>query len=339
MHSELKIKSDSLNRVEEHDTNYWVDLDANTQYSDIGIDQETLLLEELKKGQWKEIITDRLAKNPWLYRIITDKGRSLFIDLLPIKNGGRFLDIGSGWGQIAIPLSQYGHVFCLDVTKSRLNILREIAYQENVTLNYVCGNFLTFPLEDSQFDLVIFNGALEWMPIGNPNACIWEAQKAAIEKACRILNPGGIVYVGIENSLGLKYLLGAPDDHTGIINLTFLNEIEANILYQKETGKELLRTKTWSLSEYKAMFIESGLEIMEIYCCLPDYKIIRQMIPINDFNNLILQGTIQKDEHSGIDGAPLHFIEKMSPIYNLLAKNGVAHYFCPSYGFIAQKPI
>ena len=75
------------------------------------------------------------------------------------------------------------------------------------------GNFCTFPLASEQFDLVIFNGSLEY--IGSPDS-FWKTQCAAMREAARILKHGGLVYVGIENSLGLKYLLDAPDDHTGI---------------------------------------------------------------------------------------------------------------------------
>jgi len=339
MSDELKIKADSLTKVEKQGTNLWVEIDSRVTYTDIGAQHEDDLIKELRVRPWREVITDRYVQgSPWLYKIITDKGRSLFLDFLPVKKGGRFLDVGSGWGQIALPLARQGEVYCLDVTLPRLNILSEIARQEGAQLNYICGNYCTFPFEYNQFDLIIFNGSFEWIPIGDLSKNVWETQKDALIKTYNILNTGGIVYIGIENSLGLKYLLGAPDDHTAIKDFAFLNEHEASELYRKTFSKEYQRTKTWSLNEYKTMLIEAGLELIEIYGCIPDYKIIRQMIPLKDFNAFILEHGLFSQEHSGAEGAPLPFVDKMSPIYRLLAQNGIAQYFCPSFGIVARKP-
>jgi len=225
MSEELKIEKRSLNQVEVKGEGFWIETCRKGHYSDIGNEKEIEVLSELKIGNWKEIIRNRFSKaQPWLYKIIASSERSLFLEVLPLKKGGKFLDVGSGWGQVSIPLARYGNVFCLDITLPRLNILKEIAKQEKANLQYICGNFCTFPFEGNQFDLIVFNGALEWIGLGAPLENVWDAQKAALHKTYQILNPGGIVYIGIENSLGLKYLLGAPDDHTGIQYFTFLNE-------------------------------------------------------------------------------------------------------------------
>lgn len=338
MINDLQIMNDRLNEVEKKGKDLWVEINSNVHYTDIGAKHEEEILQELKSSCWREVVNKRYSKlSPWLYKIITDRGRSLFLDFLPIKMGGKFLDVGSGWGQIAIPLSKYGNVFCLDVTLPRLNILREIARQERAYLNYICGNYCTLPFGANQFDLVIFNGALEWISIGLPDNGILEAQNIAIRKTYSILNPEGIIYIGIENAMGLKYLLGAPDDHTAIQDFSFLNEQEAVALYNKVTGKGNLRAKTWSLNEYKTLLLENGFEIVQIYGCFPDYKIIRQMIPLEDVNSFILDNSLSYHEHSGADGVPLPFIDKMKPIYSLLAKNGVAELFCPSFCIVAKK--
>jgi hypothetical protein len=136
----------------------------------------------------------------------------------------------------------------------------------------------------------------------------------------------------------LKYVLGAPDDHTGLKWFSFLDEAEASARYQRAAGKGSLRAKTWSLEEYREMFTAAGLEIVGIYGCFPDYKIIRQMIPIENINSFITgEGSLAR-EHSGTDGAPLSFGDNLAPLYRLLARNGVAHVFCPSYAIIGRRP-
>ena len=72
--------------------------------------------------------------------------------------------------------------------------------------------------------------------------------------------------------------------------------------------------------------------------CFPDYKVIRQMIPLRDVNTILEKTGLPYPEHSGSDGAPLSFCDRLDHLYKLLAKNGIAEYFCPSYGLIARKP-
>jgi SAM-dependent methyltransferase len=335
----LQIDPAQADRIERQGDDLWVEAGASAQYTDIGADVEALLVEALASMPWQDVIAQRFAAhNPWLYKIITDRGRSLFLDFVPVQPGGSFLDVGSGWGQVAIPLSRMGQVFCLDVSVGRLEILRQIARQEGGALEYICGNYRTFPFAQEQFDLVVFNGSLEWIALGSPDIGIWDAQAAALEKARRILKPGGVVYVGIENAMGLKYLLGAPDDHTGIPHLTFLDEPDAAALHAKLQGGKPLRAKTWSLNDYRVLMEGAGLEILEIYACFPDYKLIRSMVPLPAVNSFLTETGLPYTEHSGTDGTELPCNHLLGPIYRLLARNGVAQYFCPSYALIAKKP-
>jgi SAM-dependent methyltransferase len=332
----LQLDPAAEERVELRGEDLWVESCADGNYSDVGAEVEAEILAELRESPWREVVTRRFAEdNAWLYSIITDQGRGLFLDLLAARRNGVFLDVGSGWGQVAIPLSKWGHVFCLDLTLSRLNILREIARQEAVPLHYLCGNFRSFPFGPDQFDLVVFNGSLEWIALGATDVSIWETQLAALRKTRAMLKPGGLVYVGIENAIGLKYVLGAPDDHSGISNLTFLSEGAARALCQH--SGVALQAKTWSLAEYRMLFEDAGLHLTQVYGCFPDYKLTRQMIPIDDVDAILSQRGLLCQEHSGVDGSVLPFGDSLDHLYRVLGRNGVAHCFCPSYGLVAEK--
>ena len=334
------LKLENYKTVRKLDENFWIEDEIQGQYSDINNNEENDIIEQLKQENWLEVVEKRFSeKNPWLYSIITDRGRNLFLDFVPLKKDGKYLDVGSGWGQIAIPLSRHGHVYCLDLTLSRLKILREIARQEKCKLMYLCGNYITFPFENNQFDLVILNGTLEWINLGISSNSIWQIQIEALKKTFNILSPGGYVYIGIENALGLKYLFGAPDDHTSIPYLVFLIEEKAKLAYKNKFPNKTLPAKTWSLNEYKEMFANTGLDIVEIYGCFPDYKLIRGMIPLQDINSLIAENGLPYPEHSGIDGTILPTNELLDAVYHLLARNNIAEYFCPSYGIVARKPL
>lgn len=322
--------------MEQQSEGFYVEKDSQGHYQDVSSEEELVILSELKTTAWQSVVATHFANSrPWLYKIIVDQGRSVFLDVLQIRDGGKYLDIGSGWGQVTIPLSRRGDVFCLDQTTARLNILREIARQERASLNYICGNFLSFPFRHEQFDLVILNGSLEYMGVGTKGAPIYDVQNKALEKVHTLLKPGGVVYIGIENALGLKYLFGAPDDHTGIKHSSYLNEPEA-VEMAKKTSNVDLRIKTWSLAEYQQMLSSVGFVIEQTYGCFPDYKIIREMIPLEHVDTFVCTKEIPV-EHSGVDGSVLPENDSIASVYKLLAKNKIAQYFCPSYAFIGRK--
>lgn len=67
-----------------------------------------------------------------------------------------------------------------------------------------------------RFDVVTLIGVLEYarkyfsVEPGN------DPVKATLEKARRMLKPGGVFLLAIENQLGLKYFAGRPEDHNGV---------------------------------------------------------------------------------------------------------------------------
>lgn len=338
--TDLSIKEliHDLNDISIIDENLAVELKYAGTYADLPEQEEKDLIAELQKLSWNEVVYNRyFEKQPWLYRIITDQGRAQFLDIINFKKNGRYLDIGSGWGQVAIPLAKYGHSVALDLTRNRLDILAEIAKQENVNLTRLQGNFLTFPFCNKLFDLIIFNGSLEWIAAGREsNQSIKDIQLEALIKSTNLLNDNGIIYIGIENSLGAKYLLGTKDDHTGVNHLMYLSEDNANKKYMDiKTGE--LPAKTWSLSEYEEFFNSAGLQIEKVYACFPDYKLIRTMVQLEDVNHYILNHSHQVSEHDGTDGHILKHSNELLQLYKTLAMNGISQYFCPSYGFVLKK--
>lgn len=315
-----------------------VELKYAGTYADLPEQEEKDLIAELQHFPWNEVVYQRyFEKQPWLYRIITDQGRAQFLDVINFKQNGRYLDIGSGWGQVSIPLARYGHSVALDLTRNRLDILAEIARQENVPLTRLQGNFLTFPFKHQLFDLIIFNGSLEWIAAGRErNQSIKAIQLEALIKSANLLKNDGKVYIGIENSLGAKYITGTNDDHTGINHLMYLSEDKANKKYQKFKEGEL-PAKTWSLAEYEELFYRAGLKVEKVYACFPDYKLIRTMVQLEDLNHYILNHSHQVLEHDGADGHILKHSDELLQLYKTLAMNGIAQYFCPSYGFVLKK--
>jgi SAM-dependent methyltransferase len=309
-------------------------------YSDIPAEQTKTLLSRLAVQPWRQVIKDLYEhQNPWLYRIVTDPSRAMPMELFDLHGECSCLDVGSGWGQMAVPLSQAGcRVVALDLTLERLRALRYIAAQEKVELSFAKGNILTFPFQEGVFDIAIFNGALEWVGTGRgPAQSIRQCQVLALKRAARALKNGGVVYIGIENSIGLKYLMGARDDHTSLPFFSFRSEEEAEVMV-RAVGGDRTPTKTWGLGQLKMLAKEAGLEVQSVYGCFPDYKLPRHLVPLEDVNEFLLQWEIDWMEHHGDRGEPLPDQDAVRCAYRQLADSGIAQWFCPSYAFMLVKP-
>ena len=308
-------------------------------YSDIPADHVQTVLDQFASKPWRQALKELYeTQNPWLYRIVTDPSRAMPLEVLELARGSTCLDVGSGWGQLSIPLAQWGcRVVALDLTLERLRILSGIAKQEGAAITFAKGNVLSFPFRPGTFDLVLFNGTLEWVGTGRgPDRSIRQCQVDALRNAANAAKADGQIYIGIENNTGLKYLMGARDDHTSLINYSFRSEGEAEIIL-KPLGLDRPVAKTWGLSQLKRLAEEAGLSVRSVYGCFPDYKLPRHLVPLDEVNQFLLKWEIDWEEHHGDRGEPLADQNAIRSAYRQLADNGVAQWFCPSYVMILVK--
>ncbi|HEY4248071.1 MAG TPA: class I SAM-dependent methyltransferase [Lacunisphaera sp.] len=316
----------------------WSAAGAETTYRDTVAESLWSIIEEVKSGTpWRKVVNDRYAtSNPWLNQIVTSPARALFFQQNPPAKGSTVLDIGAGWGQIALPLAREhdAHVTALEPTPERLAFIREAARQERVAdrMNFVESDFLEVEFEPV-FDLVCCIGVLEWVPKfrpGDPR----EMQVEFLRRMRSVLRPGGSCCVGIENRLGLKYLMGSRDDHTGQRNISVFDATLASTKHRAATGEDL-RAFTYSHAEYLQLFHEAGFTHIESFAAFPDYKLPQLILRFNDpvrFNRTLLETKIPP-EHDGVDGHLLPDAEQFVSHYRSLAQMGIAHYFCPSFFF------
>lgn len=120
---------------------------------------------------------------------------------------GRVLDVGCGYGRIALPLAALGHtVTGFDIARSLLRAARSEAARRGLAVRFDEGSMTSLPYDSGAFDAAL---------------CLWtafyeltalEEQVAALAEMRRVLAPGGIAIVEgptYEDSVALQGDRGA----------------------------------------------------------------------------------------------------------------------------------
>jgi Methyltransferase domain len=296
------------------------------------------LIKEVEGGRpWREAVSLRYATGkPWLYRIITDPSRTAFFDRVLPPGSGPVLDIGSGWGQIARPLAQTRPVVALEPVAERLAFILAAAQQDGIMdkLAFIAADYFAIEFA-TRFAAICAIGVLEWAGAFQSTADPQERQRAFLRKARGDLAEGGSLILGIENRLGLKYLLGCPDDHLGAAHIAYLPAALARRRWLEASG-QALQSFTYSQGELGQMLDQAGFTHVEFFAAFPDYKLPAHLIPLNDDGHALHDWLRQEGpppEHNGYDGSPLdvRLQENLTALYRSLAQDGLARHFVPSF--------
>ncbi len=337
-----RVKFDNPNdMILSHDIAVPVGSADEVPYHDTSDDELDRLIERMKEHNWYDVIAEVYAdSNPWLCKIVTNSNRSDFLFLLPIRREFLALDLGAGWGQVAVPLSKFCDVVAVEGNIRKLRIIKEIARQERSDNIMLCkSDILKLPFEKKQFNLIILNGVLEWVGSFQSLVDPIAAQQQVLENINNLLVPGGYLYIGIENKYGLKYLLGEIDDHTGLPDFTYLPEERAKQVFRDKFGKDL-RVFVHSKNSYETMLKNAGFNQIQFFGALPDYKLPHSMVDLSrpEISKYFLEVMDYVDEHKGGENGGLsRYNEKMSVLYGALSLMNSAELFYPSYGIISQK--
>jgi 2-polyprenyl-3-methyl-5-hydroxy-6-metoxy-1,4-benzoquinol methylase len=295
----------------------------------------TQILADITAGvPWREASARHLASGkPWLHRIVTDPARVLWLKSHPPRADSWVLDVGAGWGQWAVPAAASARVVALEPNPARLAVIRAIAEQEHRSdhLYFLGASLGQVEFPERRFDQIYCIGVLEWVPKFSSEADPLDAQRGFLRRLGELLAPDGECLIGIENRLGLKYLLGARDDHTGLASISCLDATSAAQGYRTRTGQPL-RVFTHTMAEYERLLREAGFARTEFLAAFPDYKVPAVILPVADgsANRHCLSEPVIP-EHHGNDGAPLPFPENLASHYRTLAALGIAGLFAPSF--------
>jgi ubiquinone/menaquinone biosynthesis C-methylase UbiE len=233
-----------------------------------------------------EALKKFFTKFPFLHSYILDKRRADWIYHGLGKNTKRCLDIGSGLGNISERLSYlYDEVYSVEAVKERVEFQKRRYNNSNRSNIFISrSNVLQLPFKDNFFDLVVCNGVLEWIGMMNKNHVPRKAQLLFLMELKRVLKDNGCLYIGIENRIGLPFILGAKD-HSGIHYTSILPRQLANLVVKKfgnsggiygdgSIKKKEERgyfTYTYTIFGYRSLLKEAGLNIKS-YWVFPSYN-------------------------------------------------------------------
>ncbi len=255
--------------------------------------------------------TDRSTGSAELRREITDwvtqyhlsPYRVTLLDALDADlRAARVLELGAGCGAMTRWLGEHcGEVHAIEGDPDRALVTRlRCADQANVDV-YV-ANYSELD-EEAAFDVVTLVGVLEYGHHYHPDAG-GDPHRAALANltlARRALCDDGVLLLAIENKLGLKYLAGAREDHSGRP-------------YDSVTGYPAGGpAQTFNVRELRALVAAAGFADQTVLLPFPDYKLARTIInaalvePEDRIHNWI--DTPAPDR--GFERAPLPFDETL----------------------------
>jgi SAM-dependent methyltransferase len=188
----------------------------------------------------------------------------------------KIADFGCGPGLYATRLAKrQANVTGIDFSRRSIAYAREIAAGEQLDINYVTQNYLTFETDD-RFDLVL-------MIMCDFCALSPTQRRGLLRKFHKILKPGGSVLLDVYSLAAFGQRVEAATYEVNLLNgfwssnkyYEFLNIFkydEEKVVLDKYTIVELERTRTvynwlqyFAPEELKREFVEGGFSIESIY--------------------------------------------------------------------------
>ena len=216
---------------------------------------------------------NRSAFSPELESAITDwaseyhfSGERLnLLSVIKLTQGMQVLDIGGGTGIISRYLADKGCVITLlegELVRAKSAYARLETFED---AEVIVGEISDLPT-DRKFDLIIICGVLEYVGLAQSEQ--W------LKRVTSHLKESGSLFLAIENKIGLKYWLGYPEDHTGVV-------FDGLMDYSGHNAP-----RTYGSSELRNKISAAGLTEMKFFYPFPDYKKPRQIISDSGANLL-----------------------------------------------------
>jgi len=209
---------------------------------------------------------------------------ALIKERMDLENS-KVLDIGFGTGGFSLALALQNSILTnLDISLERMkNMHDNVGLYEMNNIHQLFASAVTLPYIKNTFDLVILNGVLEYTAIGQKGDPR-ETHVNVLKYVRKLLRPGGLFYLGIENRYYLKFLLGYKDHE----EMRFANVLPRNLskYISKKLMKSEVRNYIYSYNEYIKLLGDAGFNDLTFFSALPNYKFPEYIIPIEDIDGI-----------------------------------------------------
>src|SRR5438445_5978 len=146
---------------------------------------------------------------PQLYHLASS--RANILRALHLPRSATVLEVGAGCGAITRYLGEAcAMVDALEPSLDRARVAR-LRSADLSTVEVFVGGIAQLPTGPA-YDVVVVVGVLEYLGSGTADA---EPYLESLARLRSVLRDGGTMIIAIENRLGVKYLAGAPEDHSG----------------------------------------------------------------------------------------------------------------------------
>ena len=259
------------NQLARTDRGLWVPPGTNPapfDYSD-GAEVERYLRQVLERagdlGSRSAELQAAIIDWPSEYHLSSDRA-----NLLRPYNLGqvdRVLELGSGCGAISRYLGELGvQVDAVEGSPVRADLGR-LRCRDLDNVRVINANYNDLEIPAGHYDMVLFVGVIEYArrfldDAGSDRA----AAISILSRARQCLKPGGLVFAAIENRLGLKYQLGAHEDHYGkrYIGINGYRESAGIATYSRDEWVDIIQQAGFAGSAFSYPF--------------PDYKLPRVVL-------------------------------------------------------------
>jgi len=250
-------------------------------------EQMRVLLDITRSHGYRYAIENILGRfnDPELVRYVLGANRADFRTVLPLASTSHVAELGAGWGAVACGLAPHcASVTALDTNPFTLEFIKMRAQEEGLS-NLATARIDPLddgrlPFADDALDAVLMNGVLEYVGSATDDCPPAQAQIRCLSEVRRVLKPGGVLYVGIENRFGYLYFLGTRD-HGGLRYTSLMPRALAGWVARMRCGVSY-RTYTYSYRGYRALLKQAGFRAPTMFIAVPNYRDPRFIVPADD---------------------------------------------------------
>ncbi|MBQ3544564.1 MAG: class I SAM-dependent methyltransferase [Lachnospiraceae bacterium] len=221
-------------------------------YSDGDIEDE--ILEIVKRSE----VYDKAIADSDRFEVFyhLSKEREMIARIMDITKKDKVLEIGAGCGAVTGALAEMaGSVECVELSKRR-SLINAYRHKDCDNIQIDIGNYEDIPF-NKKYSVITLIGVLEYAGYYIHSQ---EPYKDFLADVRSKMTDGGLLYIAIENRLGMKYFAGCKEDHLG-------KEFAGIEGYEARDG-----VRTFSYYELIELFKSVGFSEYEFYYPYPDYK-------------------------------------------------------------------